>query len=66
MNRFRQVLRIAFAVHVVLGLVGIFALAFSSPITIGAAGIADLAAFDWRWMLLVPLVVIWGVLVIAF
>lgn len=65
MSRLRQLLRIAFAVHVVVGLVGIFALLFVPPLTIGADGLAGLVEFDWRWVLLVPLVVVWGVPVIA-
>jgi len=65
MTRLRQVLRIVFAVHVVVGLVGIGALLAAPPLTIGAGGLAGLVEFDWRWVLLVPLVVVWGVPVVA-
>ncbi len=65
MTRLRQGLRIAFAVHVVAGLAGIAALLFAPPLTIGTNGLAELAQFDWRWMLLVPVIVVWGVPVVA-
>ena len=65
MTRLRQVLRIAFAVHVVLGLAGIVTLIIAPPLTIGAEGLAGLVQFDWRWILLVPLVIIWGVPLLA-
>jgi hypothetical protein len=65
MTRLRQVLRIVFAVHCVGGLLGILALVLASPLSIGASGMAELAEFDWRWVLIVPLIVVWGVPLIA-
>jgi hypothetical protein len=65
MTRLRQVLRIAFAVHVVAGFGGIAALLLVPPIALGPEGLAQLVRFDWRWVLLVPLVILWGGPVLA-
>ncbi len=65
MSRLRLVLRIVFAVHVVVGLLCIAGLLLSDPLTIGQSGLAGLAAFDWRKVLLVPVVLVWGVPVLA-
>lgn len=60
MSRFRRVLWVIFAVHVIAGLATIFAIIFAPPITIGSHGLDRLVELDWRYALLVPAIVIWG------
>lgn len=61
MTRLRQLLRIAFALHVVLGLAVIGALLLSPPLVIGADRLKDVVEFDFRWLVLVPVLLIWGI-----
>jgi len=69
MARFRKLLRIAFVVHVVLGLFSIVALLASPPMVIGAGRFQQFATsveeLDWRWLLLLPVVLIWSVPLLA-
>ncbi len=69
MTRLRLLLRIAFAVHLIVGLAAIFGLLISPPWTIGAGRIHEVLAHveerDLRWWVLIPLVLLWGGPVVA-
>lgn len=69
MTRVRKVMRVAFAVHVALGAAVTVVLLFGPPLTIGAgrfdAFAKSVEAFDWRWVLLVPVLLLWVVPLLA-
>lgn len=61
MTRLRKLLRIAFAVHVVLGLAAIIGVLASPPMVIGIDRLNEVVAFDFRWVVLVPVALIWAI-----
>lgn len=65
MDRLRQGLRIAFALHVVLGLAIIVGILLAPPFVIGADRFNEVLTFDFRWVLLVPSVLVWGLPLLA-
>ena len=69
MLRFRQLLRIAFAVYLVAGAAAIIAMVISPPWVIGPGRfhevMQNLEERDLRWWVLVPLVLLWGGPVVA-
>lgn len=69
MTRLAQALRIGALVHVVAGPVVLVLLLFSSPWTIGEGRVEhllrELEAVDWRWWVMVPVLLVWGLPVVA-
>lgn len=65
MTRLRQISRIAFAVHVVLGLLVLGGILFASPFVIGADRFNDVLTYDFRWVLFVPSLLVWGLPIVA-
>lgn len=69
MNRLSQVLRIGAMVHVVAGPLVLLLLFFSSPWTIGEGRVneflRELETIDWRWWVMVPVFIVWGLPVLA-
>lgn len=69
MNRLRQLLRIGATVHIVMGPLTMLLLFFSPPWIIGAGRVHDflseLEGLDWRWWVLVPVLIIWGLPIVA-
>ncbi len=69
MKRLRQILRIGAITHVVAGPVAIVLLLISSPWVIGEGRVHEvlrtLEGIDWRWWILIPILVIWGLPIIA-
>lgn len=69
MTRLRKVMRVAFVVHVTLGAAVTIALLLGPPLVIGAgrfdAFAKSVEALDWRWVLLVPIVLVWVVPLLA-
>lgn len=63
MVRLRQLSRIAFALHVGVGLIVIVGLLVSPPLVIGPNRLRDavehIEGFDWRWLLIGPVVFVW-------
>jgi hypothetical protein len=69
MNRLRQILRIGAFVHVVVGPVVMVLLFVSRPWVIGDGRVHEvlrtLEGIDWRWWVLIPVLVIWGLPIVA-
>lgn len=69
MNRLRQILRIGAIVHVVAGPLAMILLFISGPWVIGEGRVHEamrsLEGIDWRWWVLVPIVLIWGLPIVA-
>lgn len=69
MTRVRKVMRVAFVVHVALGAAVTLALLLGPPLIIGAgrfdAFARSVESLDWRWVLLVPIVLVWVVPLLA-
>lgn len=66
MNRLRQILRIGAVVHVVAGPLLMLLLFISPPWVIGDGNVLrTLEGIDWRWWVLVPVLVIWGLPIVA-
>lgn len=65
MTKLRQALRIAFGVHVAVGLVAIVALLIAPPLVIGADRLNEVVEFDFRWLVLIPVVLVWGIPIAA-
>ena len=69
MNRLRQVLRIGALVHVILGPLVLLLMFVSPPWVIGEGGVHEalrrLEGVDWRWWVLLPVLVVWGLPIIA-
>lgn len=69
MKRFTQALRIGAMVHVVAGPLVLLLLFFSSPWTIGEGRVNEflhgLETIDWRWWVMVPVFIVWGLPVLA-
>lgn len=69
MNRLRQVLRIGAIVHVVTGPLAMLLLFVSSPWVIGDGKVLEvlrtLEGVDWRWWVFIPVLVIWGLPIVA-
>lgn len=69
MNRLRQVLRIGSLVYVVVGPLALILLLISPPWVIGDGRVNEvlrtLEGLDWRWWLAAPVLVVWGLPIIA-
>ncbi len=69
MSRMRQLLRVLFVAHLVLGVVVIGAILASPPWIIGEGRFNEAArqleGLDWRWWVLVPVGVLWGLPIVA-
>lgn len=69
MKRLRQVLRIGAIVHIVTGPLAMILLFVSRPWVIGEGRVHEflraLEGVDWRWLVLVPVLVIWGLPIVA-
>lgn len=65
----RDLLKVAFGAHVVIGLVVIVGVLVSSPWVIGAGRfeevVRQLEDQDWRWLVLVPAALVWGLPIVA-
>ncbi len=69
MKRLRQVLRVGAIVHIVTGPLAMILLFVSGPWVIGDGRVQEflrtLEGIDWRWWVLVPVLVIWGLPIVA-
>lgn len=69
MKRLRQLLRIGSIVHIVTGPVAILLLLLSPPWVIGEGRVHEVLRSvegrDWRWWVLIPVVVTWGLPIVA-
>ncbi|MDP2274278.1 MAG: hypothetical protein Q8N23_11905 [Archangium sp.] len=69
MKRLRHVLRIGAIVHIVTGPLAMVLLFVSGPWVIGDGRVQEflrtLEGVDWRWLALVPVLVIWGLPIVA-
>ena len=69
MNRLRQVLRIAAIVHILVGPVVMLAMFVTGPWVIGDGKVHEalrtLEGVDWRGWVLLPVLVLWGVPIVA-
>lgn len=69
MNRLGQVLRIGGIVHIVLGPLVMLAMFVSGPWVIGDGRVQEalhtLEAVDWRWWVLLPVLLLWGLPIVA-
>ena len=69
MNRLRQILRIGAIVHISSGPLTMILLFVSGPWVIGEGRVNEvmrsLEGIDWRWWVLVPVLLIWGLPIVA-
>jgi hypothetical protein len=69
MNRLRQILRIGAIVHITSGPLAMIVLFVSGPWVIGEGRVQEamrsLEGIDWRWWVLVPVLLIWGLPIVA-
>ncbi len=69
MKRLRQLLRLGALVHIVAGPVAIVLLLLSSPWVIGEGRVLEALRhaeeLDWRWWVMVPVVLTWGLPIVA-
>lgn len=69
MKRLRQVLRVGAIVHIVTGPLAMILLFISRPWVIGEGRVQEfmraLEGIDWRWWVLIPVLVIWGLPIVA-
>lgn len=69
MSRWRQLLRALFGAHLLVGIVAIGAILVSPPWVIGEGRFNETARqlenLDWRWWVLVPVGLVWGLPIVA-
>lgn len=69
MKRLRQLLRIGATVHIVVGPLVVLLLLLSPPWVIGEGRVhellRDLEGLDWRWWVMVPVLILWGLPIVA-
>ena len=69
MNRLRQILRVGAIVHILVGPLVMLAMFVSGPWVIGDGRVHEalrtLEGIDWRWWVLLPVVLFWGLPIVA-